>query len=133
MSQLRNPALERVGSGRGDLDRNDLPDERLRAVQVDDPEVRRAAGHASPAVDRLDQDLVRLPDERARSGGAAIAAGARSARGSRRFFSASGDVVRQAQRRRAGPRRVAEREQPVEADGLDERQRLVELGGVSPG
>jgi hypothetical protein len=43
MKRLRKTALEGVRSGRDDLDGNRLPYQACRAVEVDDPEVRRTA------------------------------------------------------------------------------------------
>ena len=75
-----------------------LPDERVRAVEVDDPEVRRAAGDPPLPVDRLDEDLLR----RAHAGRVApplpTAAGARSGRLEAAPLLVLGDVVRQAER-----------------------------------
>src|SRR5262245_23944634 len=56
---LAQPAAEGVRTGPDDLDVHELSDELGAAVQVDDPELRRASGNTALAGDGVDED--RLP------------------------------------------------------------------------
>jgi hypothetical protein len=103
MSQLRKSPLERVRSGSGDLDRYDLAEKSRRAVEMHDPEVRRAAGDAAFAVDRLDEHLVSRADERLVAAALPLLLVAVQ-HVQPALLLGFGDVVREADRRGARPR-----------------------------
>jgi len=62
MNALRKPAPQRVRTRTRDLDVDQVADQRIRAIEVDQPELTRTTRDTTVPIDRLHEHLFDPPD-----------------------------------------------------------------------
>src|SRR6056297_3179761 len=124
-----DPAAQRIGHGRGDLDIGEVSDQRFRSGEVDHPIVLSASGQFARvlAAGAFDQHTLGGPDhglgDRSRLG---VELGLKRLEPGLLLFLRH--VIGQAGGRRAGARRVDEAEALVEIQVADQFHGLIEIG-----